>query len=85
MLVLSRGVGETIHIGNDITIKVCRINNEVRLGIIAPRSMSVLRGELFDAQKPTQQPDVNANDLPDEIHFWPSIPLCDFADCEAMD
>jgi carbon storage regulator len=47
MLVLSRKVGQTIHIGDDITIKVTRIGgNQVRLGIVAPMETPIRRGEL---------------------------------------
>jgi carbon storage regulator len=47
MLVLSRGDGETIHIGNDIVITVVEIRgSKVRLGIQAPRDVDVHRGEV---------------------------------------
>lgn len=50
MLVLSRKMGETIHISDDIAITVCRIGpNSVRIGITAPQSMKVVRGELLEA------------------------------------
>ncbi len=47
MLVLSRRVNEEIAIGNDVTIKVVRvIGNKVRLGISAPTSVNIRRGEV---------------------------------------
>jgi len=47
MLVLSRKVGEKITIGDNITIVVNRISgNRVAIGIDAPHSIRVLRGEL---------------------------------------
>ncbi len=47
MLVLSRKVNEEIAIGNDVTIKVVRvIGNKVRLGISAPASVNIRRGEV---------------------------------------
>ena len=47
MLVLSRKLSETIHIGDDIAITICRIGpNSVRVGITAPREMNIVRGEL---------------------------------------
>ncbi|MEM8947217.1 MAG: carbon storage regulator [Planctomycetota bacterium] len=51
MLVLTRKQSEKIQIGNNITITVIRLKGKsVRLGIEAPNSVSVLRGELaFDA------------------------------------
>jgi len=51
MLVLTRKQNEKIRIGNNITITVIRMKGKaVRLGIEAPKSVNVLRGELlFDA------------------------------------
>jgi len=47
MLVLSRKVGETIHIGDDILLEVRRIaGNRVTLALKAPRQVRILRGEL---------------------------------------
>ena len=47
MLVLSRRLGETIHIGDDITVTVVYIDRgKVRLGIKAPRSVPVDREEV---------------------------------------
>ena len=50
MLMLSRAVGETILIGEDIRIVVhgVRSGGIVTLGIAAPRSLLVLREELTD-------------------------------------
>lgn len=51
MLVLTREVGQSILIGDDVTITVVRISHgtgQVRLGIEAPLSVSVLRNELRD-------------------------------------
>jgi carbon storage regulator len=48
MLVLTRKEGETIAIGEEIEIRVLRIDgDQIRLGIVAPRQMTVLRGELL--------------------------------------
>lgn len=47
MLVLSRKVGETIWIGEDVEIYISEIKGEqVKIGIRAPRSIEVVRGEL---------------------------------------
>jgi carbon storage regulator len=48
MLVLSRKLGEKIHIGDNICITVVDIDRgKVRLGIEAPRSVPVYRQELL--------------------------------------
>ena len=50
MLVLSRQKDESIVIGDNIIITVVNIGGEkVRLGISAPRSISVHRKEIYDA------------------------------------
>jgi len=49
MLVLSRCAGESIRIGDDITITVVRSGPKVRIGIDATKHVQVLRSELYDA------------------------------------
>ena len=50
MLVLSRQRSETIMIGDDIEVTVVDIRGDkVRLGITAPREVSVHRKEVYDA------------------------------------
>ncbi len=47
MLVLRRRAGESLLIGEEITIEVLEVNGcQVKLGIRAPRSVSVLRYEV---------------------------------------
>lgn len=49
MLVLTRKLGETIVIGDDIVIKVVDIHGkQIRLGIEAPTEISIFRGEIYD-------------------------------------
>ena len=52
MLVLSRKVGERIHIGNDVFVEVRRISgNRVTLAVNAPHDIRILRGELVEAAR----------------------------------
>ena len=55
MLILTRRVGESIIIGDDIVITVLGVKgNQVRIGIDAPKNVSVNREEIkrkIDAQK----------------------------------
>lgn len=47
MLVLSRKSKETIKIGDDIEIRILEVMGDtVRIGIEAPKSIDILRGEL---------------------------------------
>jgi carbon storage regulator len=49
MLVLSRKLAESIHIGDSIVVSVLEIRgNMVRIGIAAPQEIHVLRTELRD-------------------------------------
>ncbi|MEJ2631154.1 MAG: carbon storage regulator CsrA [Acidihalobacter sp.] len=48
MLILTRRVGETLIIGDDIAITVLGVKgNQVRLGIKAPRDVTVHREEVY--------------------------------------
>ncbi|MFQ5769470.1 MAG: carbon storage regulator CsrA [bacterium] len=49
MLVLTRKLGETIVIGDNIVIKVVDIHGkQIRLGIEAPTEISIYRGEIYE-------------------------------------
>lgn len=51
MLVLSRHAGETIHIGDDVTVTVIDIRGDkCRLGVEAPRDVAVDRSEVRTAK-----------------------------------
>ena len=49
MLILSRSVGEYISINQDITVRIVAVNgNHVRLGIEAPKDVTVHRAEVYE-------------------------------------
>ena len=63
MLVLSRRAGESVTIGNDIVVKVVSVSgNQIRLGIVAPREVRVLREEIFNAMQEENRAAANAPD-----------------------
>lgn len=48
MLIMTRRVGETIIIDNDIEITILEVKgNQVRIGVTAPKAVSVHREEVF--------------------------------------
>ncbi|WP_110948275.1 carbon storage regulator CsrA [Pseudomonas bohemica] len=48
MLVLTREIGETFSIGDDITVRILGITgNQVRLGIDAPQHVKIHRAEVY--------------------------------------
>lgn len=56
MLILTRRVGETVMIGNDVTVTVLGVKgNQVRVGISAPKSVAVHREEIHERIKREQQ------------------------------
>ena len=60
MLILTRRAGETIRIGDDISVTVLGVSGQqVRLGITAPESVEVHREEIYQriqAEKTTKKP-----------------------------
>ncbi len=65
MLILTRRVGETVMIGDDVTVTVLGVKgNQVRLGVNAPKDIAVHREEIYerirreqDGQEGGEEPD----------------------------
>ncbi|MGE0343410.1 MAG: carbon storage regulator CsrA [Porticoccaceae bacterium] len=62
MLILTRRVGETIVIGDDVTVTVLGVKgNLVRLGVNAPRDLPVHREEIYERIQQEHQAAAGSN------------------------
>lgn len=51
MLILTRRIGESLQIGDDITLTVLAVKgNQVRIGVVAPKDVAVHREEVSDRE-----------------------------------
>ena len=71
MLILTRRVGETLVIGDEVTVTVLGVRgNQVRLGVNAPKDVAVHREEIYqriqnekDAENSTESSEKNDIDV----------------------
>ena len=57
MLILTRKVGETVMVGNDVTVTIVGVKgSQIRLGINAPRDVSIHRREIYERIRREQRP-----------------------------
>jgi len=62
MLVLTRKIDQTIHIGDDIIIQIVEVSrNQVRVGITTPRDIPIWRGEIYEKIKEREKNEQRSN------------------------
>ncbi len=74
MLILTRRVGESVHIGDQVKVKVLTVRgNQVRLGIDAPREIQVNRDEVLNPRvRDERKGPIETADPPSPIGVEPS-------------
>ena len=59
MLILTRRIGETLNIGDDVQVTVLGIKgNQVRIGVNAPKEIPVHREEIYERIKKEKEADI---------------------------
>ena len=72
MLILTRRIGESVYIGDDVRLTVLGVRGtQVRIGINAPKEVPVHREEIYYRIK-HEQGDVDHQDLDDNDHYMES-------------
>ena len=71
MLILTRRLGESLMIGDDVTITVLSVKgNQVRIGIDAPKSVAVHREEIYHKVQSEKGNGKTDNNVDDDSDGW---------------
>ena len=66
MLILTRRIGETLMVGDDVTITVLGVKgNQVRIGVNAPKDVAVHREEIYERIQSEKAGNDTENDTSD--------------------
>ncbi|OZG72897.1 carbon storage regulator [Hahella sp. CCB-MM4] len=67
MLILTRRVGETLMVGDDVTVTVLGVKgNQVRIGVNAPKEVAVHREEIYQRIQREKSPNAGESDHQDD-------------------
>jgi len=68
MLILTRKIGETLIIGDDVKVTVLGLKgNQIRIGVDAPKSVAVHREEIYERIQAEKNADTDNEDEIDNI------------------
>jgi carbon storage regulator len=68
MLILTRRVGETVMIGNEVTVTVLGVKgNQVRIGVNAPKDVAVHREEIYERIKREENGESRSAPAPSKV------------------
>lgn len=69
MLILTRRVGETLMIGDDVTVTVLGVKgNQVRIGVNAPKEITVHREEIYERIQREKEAQARSGTQSSEMH-----------------
>ena len=80
MLILTRRIGETLIIGDDVNITVLGVKgNQVRLGINAPKDVSVHREEIYLRIQQEKEGVETETDTEEEVDYFTTFSFTVFS------